>query len=294
MEQRILLDTNFPVGSAAGWCKDIEGVRQLAQSAASFIVVGSYTNEPREGNPGNTFNGLSDFSLNSLGMPNRGRTFLHEHGREMVEVAHQHGKPIYLSAAGFTPEEYILLACVGYYLCFDGVELNLGCPNVVDGGRRKAIASFDLGVVREILTELHVRPAETLLTVKVSPMTNPHNIIDLAELLAQYQVNAVVTMNTLPNCLDFDDAHNHPTIQTPDGTGWAGGAGKHVLPIALGQINQWRKALPEHIQVWGAGGAQDGQSVRKMLMAGASVVQVGTGLFVYGPKIFSDIASEFI
>ncbi len=282
---------DYYIGSAAGWCKTVEHVRELARSAAFFITVGSYTVNAREGNPGDVFNQKPGFSLNSLGMPNRGLKYLETHGDEMVISAHSANKPIYLSVAGFSPEEYKMLAQTGFDLGFDGVELNLGCPNVADGGKRKTIASFDLGIVREILDSVG-KPAErTTLMLKVSPMTNPSNIIDLATLVSEYPIYAVVTMNTLPNCLDLHP-NNKSVINTPDGTGWAGGAGSSILPVALGQISQWRKALPEHIHVWGVGGLQSGEAARKMFFAGASAMQVATGLFVYGPKIFSDIALQ--
>lgn len=281
--------SGFPVGSAAGWCKTVEQVRQLSLASVSCITVGSYTVLPRDGNPGNVFNGDPDFSLNSLGMPNAGLSYLEAHGREMVDIAHDSDKPIYLSVAGFSSDEYRILAHLGFECGFDGVELNFGCPNVADGGRRKSIVSFDLSMVDEILHTLGPPASGSILLTKVSPMTNPNDIVNLAELIVHYPVFAVVTMNTLPNCLDFDPG-GKAVIQTPDGTGWAGGAGRSVLPIALGQVHQWRKTLPANVQVWGVGGVHTGADVRKMLTAGASAVQIGTGLFIYGPRIFADIA----
>lgn len=271
----------------------MDQLQEICLSNAAFITVGSYTLAPRIGNSGNVFNGDPDFSLNSLGLPNLGLNYLKSHGREMVNLAHQYEKPIYLSVAGFTPDEYRILSCQGFECGFDGVELNLGCSNLVDGGRRKSIANFDLAVVDEILHAVGPPTQESILLTKVSPMTNPNDIVDLAELISHYPVFAVVTMNTLPNCLDFDN-DGRSVIQTPDATGWSGGSGKSILPFALGQINQWHKALPSNMQVWGVGGVHTGDSVRKMLLAGASMVQVGTALFVYGPRIFSDIVSEYL
>lgn len=287
------VDSNFPVGAAAGWCKTVDDVRELARSTASFLVVGSYTVLPRDGNPGNVFNGMSEFSLNSLGMPNLGIEYLKSYGHEMVKLAHVREKPIYLSIAGFSPWEYGILAHVAIEIGFDGVEVNMGCPNVADGGKRKAIASFDPQMVHAILSEIGTSMKETILTVKVSPMTNPQDIVHIAGVISQYPVHAVVSMNTIPNSLDFT-SEGKLVIETPDKNGWAGGAGSAILPMALGQVSQWRKVLPDTIQVWGVGGVQNGLAAKKMLLAGASVVQVATGLFVYGPKIFSDIASEFV
>ena len=48
------ISKDFPVGNAAGWCKSVDEVRKLAESAAQFVVVGSITAQFRGGNPGNT------------------------------------------------------------------------------------------------------------------------------------------------------------------------------------------------------------------------------------------------
>lgn len=292
------INTDFPVGNAAGWCKSVEEVEKLAASAAQFIVVGSITVNERLGNPGNTFNG---FSLNSLGLPNPGLRKIADLAGEMVSIAHAARKPIILSVAGFTQDEYCLLTQVAQALDFDGVEINLGCPNVVEGNKRKPIASLDLQLTETIVdlcvTSLKFDYPDFFVSVKVSPMSNPLQIIDTAELLAGYNIEAVVTQNTFPNGLLFNE-DSSPQIQTPDKTGWAGFAGSAIKPMALGQVNQWRKALDasgaNHIQIWGVGGVQCGRDVRDMQTAGATVVQVGTAYFVSGPKVFGDIANEYI
>lgn len=287
------INPDFPVGNAAGWCKSIEEVRNLARSAAEFIVVGSITMEERGGNPGNTFNGES---LNSLGLPNMGVEKLKEVGPEMVHIAHEAGKKIILSIAGSSPEEYEKLAKIAFELGFDGVEVNGGCPNVVEGGKRKPIACFDVTAIRMILwgvCSIKILNPPWFVSFKVSPMSNPLQIIEIAEVLKTFSIDAVVTQNTFPNGLLFNE-DGSPQIQTPDKTGWAGFAGSAIKPMALGQVSQWHQALPDDIQVWGVGGVETGKDVRDMLRAGASMVQVGTAYFTQGPKIFSDIAEQYV
>jgi dihydroorotate dehydrogenase (fumarate) len=291
------ISRDFPVGNAAGHCKTLEEVVVLAQSAAQFIVVGSITVLKRDGNPGNTFNG----NLNSLGLPNLGIEYLRQVGRGMVKVAHDAGKLIFLSIDGFSPEEYFSLALVAVECGFDGIEINAGCPNVVDGGKRKEILSFSpimLGyVVQGVLHIAKSGPTELYVLVKVSPMSNPAEIVRTADLLSATPIDAVVTQNTFPNALLFND-DGTPQIQTPDKTGWAGHAGPEIKAQALGQVSQWRSALDKagrnDISVIGVGGVQTGKDVRDMLRAGASLVQVGTSYFVGGAKVFGDIANQYI
>lgn len=292
------ISKDFPVGNAAGWCKSVDEVRKLAESAAQFVVVGSITMQSRDGNPGNTFNGTS---LNSLGLPNPGLKKIRGMAPEMVEIAHAAGKPIIMSVAGFAPAEYLELAIAAQGMGFDGVEINLGCSNLVDKGKRKPIASLDLSLTGEIVSQcscvLKRINSNFFVLVKVSPMSDPLQIIETASLLAQCDIDAIVTQNAFPNALLFNE-NGTPQIQTPDKTGWAGFAGGAIKPMALGQVNQWRKALDDNgavdKMVWGVGGVQCGRDVRDMQIAGAAVVQVGTAYFVSGAKVFGDIANEFI
>ena len=57
-----------PLMNAAGACKKVEEVQELARSATAAIMLGSITLEPREGNSGNVYWAGDGFSLNSLGL----------------------------------------------------------------------------------------------------------------------------------------------------------------------------------------------------------------------------------
>ena len=289
------INSSFPVGCAAGGCKSPQEVLKLLQGPSAFVVMGSITLQPRDGNPGTTSNGDDLYMLNSLGLPNPGINALRS--REMndvLAVARDLEKPVILSIAGFSPVEYQELTLAALEIGFSGVELNLGCPNVIEGSKRKPIACFDSRLVNEILGRVTACMEGRFLSVKVSPMTNPIQILETAETVSVYPgISAVVTQNTFPNCLLYNE-DGSPQIQTPDGTGWAGGSGRSIKAQALGQMNQWRRALPDSIEVWGVGAVWTGRDVRDVIRAGASIAQVGTAYFNGGAKVFQDIASEFI
>ncbi|MDO8567039.1 MAG: dihydroorotate dehydrogenase [bacterium] len=291
------INSVFPVTNAAGHCKDEAEVRRLASSTIGGIVVGSVTVKQREGNPGQTFYQEGPWTLNSIGLRNPGLGYYERVGPNMVRQSHKFGKPIIMSGAGSNPEEYVALANSAADIGFDGFEVNVGCSNVVDGGKRHRIVSFDPRMVKYILTDIFklLNGDGPFVTVKVTPMTDPERIIELADELALYPIRAVVTMNAVPNGLLFND-RNKPAIQTPDATGWAGFSGPAVKPFALGQVNQWRRALPQGIEVWGVGGVSVGKDVHDMLRAGASVVQVGTAYFSHsdGAKFFGGLATQFL
>ena len=291
---KLKINNDFPVGNAAGWCKTIEEVEKLSRSTAQVILVGSFTIEPRSGNSGTVFNNRD---LNSLGLPNGGRPYLKEHGKKMVEIAHSAGKLIFLSVAGLSVVEYAERTAIAMDTGFDGVEENLGCPNIMKGKKRKPIISFDVRLTEEILkrTTHHVRRSGRYFTVKVSPYSNPLMIRNFAKLFIDYEVNAIVTQNTFPNGLLFN-SDGTPQIDVPNG--WAGLAGPSVKAMSLGQVSQWRQALDEHggddIQVWRVGGVSCGRDIHETHLAGGSFTQVGTAYFVGGPKVFSEIADQYV
>lgn len=292
----LYINREFPVGCAAGWCKSVQQARHLLQGAASFIIMGSFTLKQRDGNPGNTSNSDNLYMLNSLGLPNPGIEALTRNDglTGFLQEAGEKDVPVIVSVAGFNPAEYHELTEDILGSGFSGVELNLGCPNVITGSVRKPIASFDPGLTREILIGIAPLMREHFISVKVSPMTNPIDIIDLAKVLDEFpRLGAVVTQNTFPNCLLYNE-NGSLQVQTPDGTGWAGGSGSSIFAQALGQVNQWHRALPD-VPIWGVGGVSTGRHVRDMLRAGAKAVQVGTAFFNKGSnKFLGELASEFV
>lgn len=300
----LVTNPDFPVGNGACMCKTVEDVRALATSAADFIVVGGYTPKKRDGNTGNTFNGDTDKGLNSRGLPCGGIEYLRAHGKEMVDIAHKAGKKIILNINGFTPRDYYDLTIVAVASGFDGVEANTACPNIVDGAVRKPIFFFDLALSHYLIGAVSsALPEHMFMLVKVSISSDPEYIVKYAQMLQPFGVYGVTAANTFPNCFLFNE-DGTPQIDTPDKTGWAGGSGYQLKAITLGQVSQWRTALPKTTQVIGAGGVacnprpqerenDFGHDVTDMLHAGASAVQVGTAYCKYGPPIFGEITTQF-
>lgn len=279
-----------PVMIGAGPVKLPEHILELAQSNAAAIVLGSITVEERLGNSGRTyFLGPNEsFSLNSKGLPNPGLKYYTDHLSEMVQIAHDHGKPLIISAAGFSPEEYARLSEVIMNSGADGQELNLGCPNVWGkDGKQKRITSFDEDLISETLRLVEQEVgSDGWTSIKLSPYSDPITLERIAAILGHSAlVKAITASNTFPNALSFNE-QGEPTINP--GGGLAGMAGAAMKPINLGQVNQLRRILPEMALI-GVGGISTNQDVVDYLRAGANATQVTTAYINLGPRIFSDI-----
>ena len=285
------IQLEHPVMNGAGSCKTLEDVRMLSRLPVSAIMVGSVTWEERVGNSGDVFWTSSPYTLNSLGLPNLGYIHYTEVLPEMVKIAHDSGKPLFVSVAGFSESEYANLAGEMFASGADLVELNLGCPNAVTfDGKQHRIASFDPDQVNRILQEVHyyVGP-EAKVTVKLSPYTDPTMIPVVAQTISSWQVvKAVTTMNTFPNATYLEEGRH---VTSPV-NGLAGLAGPAIRPIGLGQVQQFRELLSKDII--GVGGVDSGQAVRDYQEVGATAVQVTSAYLSRGGDIFRQILEELV
>jgi len=302
------IDLEHPVMNAAGTGKSLEDVAELARSATAAVMVGSITVAPRAGNSGATYHSGAGFSLNALGLPNRGLGYYREHLRAMANLAHDAGKPLVLSIAGFSVDDYAQVAAATAPTGVDLLELNLACPNVWDGGSQKRIACFDPGQTAAICAAvdetLRAAGAPIPYGVKISPFSDPEALAGLAEVLGKLTTGEhaslgngrrggpgyVCATNTFPNALAFDDA-GRPAI----GVELAGFAGPALRPVALGQVRQLRRLLPASIAIVGAGGVTTGRDVADFLRAGAQAVQVATAYWNRDgdAAVFGEIAADW-
>ncbi len=282
-----------PLMNAAGTCKTLEHVRELARSAVSAIMLGSMTIEDRAGNTGINWWTSKTHSLNTLGLPNRGIAYFQDVLPEMVAIAHGEGKLLIVSVAGFSPEQYGILTEVAIGCGVDAVEENFGCPNVWGrDGTQKRITCFDPELTALTLEQIkRCVGLDHHIWVKVSPFSDPFALAQTASVLAQSQVvRAVTSMNTFPNAFGYEQ--NKSAIAASEG--FAGLSGPAIKLIGLGQIRQLRKALPSHIPVIGVGGITHGEDIWQYRDSGAAAVQVATTYVKQGAGVFSRLLSEYI
>ncbi len=298
--------------NAAGTCKSLDEVSVLARSAVSAVVVGSITLRPRTGNGGNVYYPGDFFSLNALGLPNPGLAYYREHLPAMISMAHAAGKPLVVSIAGFSEAEYAVVAHDVALAGVDIIELNLACPNVWDDGRQKRIACFDNDRTEAICAQVSQALTTAAATstaagdsadrqpppfgIKISPFSDPAGLAALAGLVARLSGTPqgprfVCAVNTFPNAFVLDEA-NRPVIDVE----LAGLAGAALRPVALGQVRQLRRLLPETVELIGAGGVSRGRDIADFLCAGATAVQAATAFWNRNGDagVFGDILTDYV
>lgn len=315
MDQRKI--ENLGVGNAAGTVRTIEQVRKLARSAVTRITVGSITKHAREGNmpiPGGHiyyFDDKTGASVNALGIPNVGIEAFGNMLDEMVSLAHAaDNKELWVSVAGFSPEEFVELATACFAHGVDGVELNLGCPNIHDGGVSKPIFSYNAEMVCEVLEYMDAAfvGQGRRIGVKISPV--PGDIlVDLVHAVNRSMVvTDVIAVNTIPDQELKDKAGASALAYMPPGgdtvkkTGGLAGTplraeGLRVVRELRSHSEKAKATLIRSTKLWVVGGIASGADLMEYFRETDEIdgFEVGTAYYENEDvAIFFEILVEFI
>jgi dihydroorotate dehydrogenase (fumarate) len=280
-----------PIMNGGGTCKKLEEVKELTRSATAAIMVGGITIPERELGWGTRFKSNNLFSLNAMELANPGAEYYGKHLPEMVRIAHQSGKALFVNVAEFVPCNFATLTKLCFEKGADLAELDLSCPNYLEK-EQEDIICLDLGLVKEILEAVtEAVGEEAKIAVKLSPFSDSFQLKKIAKVISQSKVvKAVTTTNTFPGALAYND-EGRALIDSKDGFAALGGPA--LKPIAIGQVKQFRNILPPNIQLIHSGGITYGIDIRDAFLAGAEVVQVSTAYFNEGPKVFERLLLDY-
>jgi dihydroorotate dehydrogenase (fumarate) len=272
-----------PLFNASGVrCLDTIELDALLASASGSLVTKSCTREARTGNPEPRYAATPLGSINSMGLPNKGYPYYLDYAK-----AHDYGrKPLFMSVAGLSLEDNIeMVAAIREAALPAIVELNLSCPNVPG----KPQIAYDFDAMDRMLAAVSAE-YDRPFGVKMPPYFDIAHFDQAAEILNRYPAVAFVTcINSVGNALVIDIESESVVIKPKDGFGGLGG--DYVLPTALANVNAFHRRCPDK-RVIGCGGVRSGEHVFMHLLAGASLVQVGTALQEEGPGIFERLNAE--
>ncbi|WP_337481144.1 dihydroorotate dehydrogenase [Prevotellamassilia timonensis] len=229
-----------------------------------FIVKGT-TLHPREGNDYPRMAETPSGMLNCVGLQNKGVDYFCEHIYPQLKDIDSN---VLVNVSGSSPEDYA--ECAARIDALDhipGIELNISCPNVKDGGMAFGVTCEGAAsVVRAVRQRYH----KTLI-VKLSP--NVTDIASIAKAVEAEGADSVSLINTLMG-MSIDIEHRKSRLSI--GTG--GLSGPCVKPVALRMV--WQVARAVNIPVVGLGGIMNAADAIEFLMAGATAVEIGTANFI--------------
>jgi dihydroorotate dehydrogenase (NAD+) catalytic subunit len=257
--------------------------RELAQfidvSRIGAIVTKSVMLAPRAGRPTPRMAETSSGMLNSIGLQGPGiDAFLQ---RDLPWLLSRGARAV-VSIAGSTVDEYAELAArLSDAAGVTAVEVNISCPNVEHRGQVFACDAADAGTV---LAAVRARTSHDIpVFAKLSPDVT--DIVAIARACVSAGADGLSMINTLLG-MAIDTETMRPVL-----AGLTGGlSGPAIRPIAVRCIWQVREALPD-VPIIGMGGVMTGRDALELMLAGASMVSVGTAIF-HDPSACARILRE--
>lgn len=237
------------------------------------VVVKGTTLKPRAGNKGQRAVETPAGMLNSIGLENPGVEYFLS---DILPKLKKYQFPVIVNISGNTVEEYGELAALLNVEGVAGIELNISCPNVKEGGIAFGTKPKSAAKVVESAKKHTAKPV----IVKLSP--NVTDIVEMAKRVECAGADAISLINTLLG-MSINIHSWRPVLGNIVG----GFSGPAVKPVALRMV--WQVANNVKVPIIGMGGIMTSDDAIEFLLAGANAVAVGTANFV-NPCAAVDIA----
>jgi len=276
-----------PVGLAAGLDKNGAHVDALLSLGFGFVEVGTVTPRPQPGNPKPRMFRLPQHRaiINRLGFNNDGVDALVRN----VERAQRKGGllGINIGRNKDTPNESAesdyLFCLERVYPLADYITVNISSPNTA--GLRELQEEQALrrlvSILREAQERLGAQHGKRVpMLVKVAPDLSDDDIDAAGRVLGDLQVDGVIATNTTVSRIAVQE---HPLARAAGGL-----SGAPLMDKSTAVLRMLRTRLPESIPLVGVGGIMTGADAAKKMAAGASLVQLYTGLVYRGPVLIGE------
>ena len=250
------------------------------ENGAGIVTSKSLTLEPRTGHKGPVVAEFEGGFLNCMGLCNPG---IVDGLAEINEFKERSDTPVIVSVFATNVDDFLKLTKFVNTSKGDFLELNLSCPNVFDEFGIPLAASKD--EVHKIIKAVKTVSGKPVIA-KLSP--NVYDIVSIAKAAESAGADALCMINTVGPGMLIDTKMVKPVLFNKYG----GLSGPCIKPIALKLIYQTYSDV--NIPIIGIGGVKCGEDAIEMMMAGASIVGVGTAIYYRGIEVFNKINNEII
>jgi dihydroorotate dehydrogenase len=281
-----------PIGLSAGADKEAVGLAGWEVMGFGFIEAGTVTLKPRSGNPSPRLwrVGGDDSLVNWLGLPGHGLEHFLENLHRYRERPQQ---PLVVGVSIASPDgkldEFRKLAATCAPQA-DYLTLNASCPNVAGHGSDFDPAADMAAQVAAVVAEAGGRP----LLVKLGPTDDRAVFTRMVEAALAAGAKGIVATNTVPpdrrgllGDLDFAWPQH-------EGKPVGGYSGPKLLDIACAMVGWAREIGGKDMPLIGVGGIRSGADAKRLLDAGANLIQLYTALTYQGPKLLKAIKAELL
>ncbi len=278
-----------PVGLAAGLDKNGEHIDALGALGFGFVEIGTVTPRPQPGNPTPRMFRIAQARaiINRMGFNNDGVERLlmnvsraRYRGILGINIGKNFDTPLERAA-----EDY--LCCMRkVYTAASYITVNISSPNTANLRQLQQAGELDclLGALageRRKLADHHGKRVP--LAVKIAPDLTQADIAGMAALFIEHGIDAVIATNTTISREDVEGL--------PDANQTGGLSGAPLRVRSTGIVRQLAATLAGRIPIIAAGGILSAADAREKLAAGASLVQLYSGLIYEGPALVGKVAS---
>ncbi|MFZ8886350.1 MAG: dihydroorotate dehydrogenase [Steroidobacteraceae bacterium] len=277
------LRLNSPIvllSGCVGFGEEYTRVEGFSNRDVGAVVLKGTTGSARLGNPPHRVTETAMGMINAIGLQNPGADYVVD---QILPTLDREETRFFANVSGSTIEEYVEVTRRFDDSPIDAIEVNISCPNVKEGGVQFGNYPEMSARVVEACRKATRKP----LITKLSP--NQTDIRENARRCIEAGSDALAVINTISG-MAIDISSRRPVIGNVQG----GLSGPAIKPIALLKVHQvYEVAGPAGIPIIGQGGICSAEDALEFIIAGASAVGVGTGLFydpLLCPKINSGIS----
>ena len=283
-----LLGKNFPnpIGLAAGFDKSGEVYNSLLKFGFGFIEIGTVTPLKQFGNPKPRIFRLEDDSalINRLGFNNDGIEII----KNRIKSEKKKGVVGINIGPNKNTKDQKNDFCIGlknFFDIADYITVNISSPNT------EGLRDFhDQEKLEDLLLALNKIESENKINIplllKISPDIKDNQISEIAVSAIKNDISGIILTNTTNS--------NKDKLISDFKKEEGGLSGEPLQQISTNMIKKFYKQLNGKIPIIGVGGVNSGKSAYEKIIAGASLLQLYTGLVYKGPSIVKNIKKELI
>ena len=255
--------------------EDAGSMKRIINCGAGAVVTKSIGVKAREGYANPTIVELECGILNAMGLPNPG---IDEFGEEIKKLKSLNA-PIIGSIFGSNSKEFVELGKKMQNYGANALELNMSCPHAKGYGIE---IGSDSNLVKEITAQIK---ASVDIPVFVKLSSNISNLVEIAKAAESGGADGIVAINTI-KAMKINLELRAPVLSNKIG----GYSGKAIKPIGVRCVYEIAENVD--IPIIGVGGITTGEDAIEYIMAGASAVQIGTGIYYRDVDVFKNICDE--
>lgn len=263
------------LSGCVGFGQEYTRIDGFSHKDVGAVCLKGTTLEARLGNPTHRVYETPSGMLNAIGLQNPGA---HKVVNDILPALDFKETRFIANVSGSTIEEYIEVTRLFDQSPIDAIEINISCPNVKEGG---VTFGNDPDMSARVVAACRSVTKKPIIT-KLSP--NQTNIAENARRCIEAGSDAFSVINTLMG-MAIDTTSRKPIIGNIQG----GLSGPAIKPIALLKVHQVYQVCKAHnIPIIGQGGITTANDALEFIIAGASAIGLGTGLF-YDPLLTTKI-----